>query len=262
MNDIRIYTLFSGSGGNCHYIKCGDTHLLFDTGKNAKAVTCALSSIGADISDIQSVYITHEHSDHTSALRVLKKKNPHLSVVCHPLCSEAIERGGIDMTGVFYIYGGESKSEGCVRVSAFRVPHDSSACLGYRIDFGEGEDSRSIGIATDIGNLTSDIAEGLCGCEFVIIEANHDPDMLRTGPYPASLKERIFSAGGHLSNEACARLCSYLYEHGARYFTLAHISKENNTPDLALRTVRESMGEGAHLVCASQDSPVCLYETE
>ncbi len=262
MKDIRIYTLFSGSGGNCHYIKCADTHLLFDAGKNAKAVCSSLAQIGADISDISSIYITHEHCDHTSALRVLKKKNPHLSLVCHPLCADAIEAGGVDMAGARYIYGKEALSEGDVKVYSFRVPHDSAACLGYRIEYNDGSSIKKIGIATDIGCLTRELADGLFGCDYVIVEANHDTDMLRTGPYPVSLKERVFSAGGHLSNEACSRLCSYLSQNGTQRFALAHISKENNTPELALRTVRGDLDKNVFFVCAAQDMPVCLFEFE
>ncbi len=260
MKDIRVFTLFSGSGGNCHYVKCGDTHLLFDAGKNAKAIISSLQSIGADISDISSIYITHEHSDHTAALRVLKKKNPDISFACHPLCADAIERTGTDMSDVRAIYEGESLSEGNVRVHAFRVPHDSAACLGYRIEYEAADGVKKIGIATDIGCLTCDIADGLLGCEHVIIESNHDPDMLRDGPYPEVLKARIFSAGGHLSNNSCAKLCAYLSEHGTKSFMLSHISKENNSRDLALSVTRAGVGADADIFCAYQDTPVCLYE--
>ncbi len=262
MKDIRVYTLYSGSGGNCHYVKCGDVQMLFDAGKNAKKLTSALSDIGADINDIQKIYITHEHRDHTSALRVLKKKYPHICVVCHPLCADAIESDGTDMQGCRHIYAGDSVCDGEVRVQAFRVPHDSAACLGYRIEYTHNEAVHCIGIATDIGFLTKEVADGLCGCECVIVEANHDTEMLRTGPYPECLKERVFSAGGHLSNDACSRLCAYLSEHGAKHFALAHISKENNTPELALKTVRGEQKSNVHFVCTSQECHVMLYETE
>ncbi len=258
MENLKIHTLYSGSGGNCHYIRYNNTEILIDAGKSAKALCSALENIGTDISRIKSIYITHEHADHTSALRVLAKKHPQLSIVGHPLSLQAIERGDTVLTGARCIYGGESISEGEFKISAFRVPHDSAACLGYRIEIGLETERVSIGIATDIGALTKEAADGLLGCRYVIIEANHDTDMLIRGPYPQSLKQRVLSAGGHLSNEACAELCAYLYKNNTRFFTLAHLSMENNTPELAQNAIKARVGGDARVICAMQDMPVCL----
>ena len=263
MNNVRIYTLFSSSSGNCHYLRLGNNELLIDAGKNAKAVCTALESIGADIKNVRSVYVTHEHSDHTSALRVLKKKNASMTLHMHPLCADALSESGMDMSGCVRISEGESLDEGGVRVRAFGVCHDSRACLGYRIEYTEGDESVRIGIATDIGHLTCEVAEGLLGCDYVIVESNHDPEMLKTGPYPDYLKARIFSASGHLQNESCAKLCSYLAKLGTTGIMLAHISKENNDPALAQRMTEEAVADSSVLVrYARPDVPVCLYESQ
>ena len=262
MNNIRIYTLFSSSSGNCHYLRLGENELLIDAGKNAKAVCAALSSIGTDIKNIRSIYVTHEHSDHTSALRVLRKKNAGMTLHMHPLCADAMADSGIDMAGCVRISEGETLDEDGVRIRAFGVCHDSRACLGYRIEYTEGDESVRIGIATDIGHLTCEVAEGLLGCDYVIVESNHDPEMLKTGPYPDYLKVRIFSPSGHLQNESCAKLCSYLSKLGTHGIMLAHISKENNDPALALKLTEDAVANGAVTVrCARPDTPVCLYES-
>ena len=260
MKDIRIYTLFSGSSGNCHYIKLGDKEILIDAGKNAKAITEALSSIGADIKRIADVYITHDHSDHTSALRVLQKKNPHIKLHFHPLCSEVLEQSGADISDSEHVRSGSELVSDNVKIIPFDVPHDASACVGYRIEYTSPEHPISIGVATDIGHLTLDIANGLCGCDAVIVESNHDIGMLIDGPYPEYLKHRILSQVGHLSNESCAKLCTYLCEQGTKYVMLAHISKENNTHELALKAASAVSRAGAKVVAASACTPVCLYE--
>ncbi len=262
MKNIRIYTLFSSSSGNCHYLRLGDIELLVDAGKNAKAVCAALSSIGTDIQNISSVYITHEHSDHISALKVLQKKNPAMTLHFHPLCAEAIAASGVDLSSSVTISAGESAVEGEVRVRAFGVCHDSRACLGYRIEYEHEGETLSVGIATDIGHLTQEVCEGLFGCECIIVESNHDAEMLRRGPYPDHLKVRIFSSEGHLPNESCAKLCGYLAKSGTAHVMLAHISKENNDPSLALKTTAEAIGDNeVNIVYARPDTPVCLYDT-
>lgn len=262
MNNVQIYTLFSSSSGNCHYIRLGKKELLIDAGKNAKAIKGALSLIGTDISNISHVCITHEHSDHVSALRVLQKSNGTMALHYHPLCEEALVSSGIDVSEAKCLCAGEAIDDGELHIGAFGVCHDSRACLGYRIEYKDNDATFKIGIATDIGHLTCEVAEGLCGCDCVIVESNHDAEMLRSGPYPEYLKARIFSSEGHLPNESCAKLCSYLSKLGTHHVMLAHLSQENNDPALALRLTREAIAnEDITVLCASPSMPVCLYDS-
>ena len=120
-----------------------------------------------------------------------------------------------------------------MRVRAFRTPHDCAESLGFRIRTADG---KTIAVATDLGSVTPEIEENLLGIDLAVIESNHDVGMLRTGPYPYSLKRRILSECGHLSNVACAELLPELYENGTKRFMLAHLSRENNTPDIARQT--------------------------
>lgn len=263
MNNVRVYTLFSSSSGNCHYLRLGQNEILVDAGKNAKAVCSALESIGTDIKNISSVYVTHEHSDHTSALRVLQKKNASMTVRLHPLCAEALSEYGIEIPNCECIEAGDQIESDGLSVRSFGVCHDSRACLGYRIEYTEGGETVRVGIATDVGHLTCEVAEGLLGCDYVIVESNHDPEMLKTGPYPDYLKARIFSSSGHLQNGSCAKLCSYLSKLGTKGIILAHISKENNDPALALRLTKDAVGdERVTVKYATPDTPVCLCDSE
>jgi phosphoribosyl 1,2-cyclic phosphodiesterase len=232
---MRIVTLYSGSKGNSTYIEAGDAAILIDAGKSAKKLCSALSSIGVCIDDINAIFITHEHNDHVCALETLTKKHKipiHMAsgcaakfsserfellrenIVCHPPLFE------VEINGTL--------------ISSFATPHDSNMSVGYRIEFCEDGKRHAIGLATDIGYVTKDICQGLCGCEAVVLESNHDIDMLKDGPYPYDLKKRILSKRGHLSNKDSALLCSGLAKRGTHSFILAHLSEENNTPGIAL----------------------------
>ena len=259
MSNYNICTLFSGSSGNCIYIGGSRTKILIDAGKNAKAVCTALEHIGISPSEIDAIFITHEHSDHISALRVLTNK---YGIQIHAVapCAECIASslGAKSEYVVFHTDPVYTVEVGDLTVSSFRTSHDSACAVGYKIDT---EDGRSFGVATDTGIVTRGTGNALTGCEAVVIECNHDPDMLRDGPYPYYLKERIASRYGHLSNGDCARFVAYLAEHGTTHFLLAHLSRENNTPRLALETVRAAVpDESVKIRVASPDLPTFMWE--
>ncbi len=269
----RLISLFSGSKGNCTLLRVGETRILIDAGMSCRAIERALASVGESLSDIDAVFITHEHSDHTKALPVLLKKHPvpvHLSVdtakelaACgfptdyffsHPPCYRMTVCGQ-----------GEGAAE--ISVASFPVPHDSRMCLGYRF-CAEGETySYTAAIATDMGCVTEEIRSSLYGADAVILEANHDENMLMMGPYPYELKRRILSDNGHLSNTNAAALLCELVGRGTRRMLLAHLSPENNTPELAYLTVRAALnekgfcqGEDYMLSVARRDTPVILCD--
>ena len=254
---LRVMSLFSGSKGNCTLIDTGDARLLIDAGGSAKAITDALAKVGYRPEDIDAIFVTHEHGDHTCGLATLIKKHPvpvHMmrasaEALCLPTCSPLREHLVIH-DGEFVLTIGEQST-----VEAFLAPHDSVCCVGYRVTCG----STSVGIATDLGYVTQRVYDRLRGCKAVVLEANHDRDMVKNGPYPDSLKRRILSGGGHLSNDDCAEVAGALARSGTRAILLAHLSKENNTPSCALCTVKHAVEEyGVTVLAAAPDEPTVL----
>ena len=243
---MNIKVFASGSGGNCMLLSDRDTHLLIDAGISMRRVLSSLHAAGLDIQDIGGVLITHEHSDHVSGLKMLLKYfdlplyAPH--TVAARLCGllpQAAEHMNV-------IPAGEDFQIGRLTVRAFHTPHDTDESVGYRVE-GRG----IFALATDMGHVTDEVLGGLLGADTVLIESNHDLAMLSDGPYPVSLKRRILSDHGHLSNADCAALAERLVEQGTQTVILGHLSRENNRPELAREeTGRLLQGSGARLYCA------------
>ncbi len=260
MKTCRVVTLYSGSGGNATYIRVGETAILIDAGKSARTLCHALCEIGADIADIRAVFVTHEHSDHVSALEVLSKKHDfpihimgksaaRFDRLPHSLLHDHLVRH----EGMF------SETVGEMTVSSFRTPHDSRMSVGYRVLFSDDDGEHTLGIATDIGYVSDSVREGLTGCEAVVLESNHDVDMLMEGAYPYDLKLRIRSNRGHLSNADSACLASALAAEGTRAFLLAHLSEENNDPMLALDEAVSAISDpDVFVAVAAPDRPTEL----
>lgn len=258
--DCRIHVLYSGSGGNSTFIRVGESAILIDAGKSARALCNALCEIGECISGVDAIFITHEHTDHVSALEIIAKKNnipiymtdasaKKFDAVCGSPVHSRLCRCDVE----FCVTVGE------MTVRSFRTSHDSRMSVGYRIEFPDGDETRAVGYATDVGYVSDTVRENLLGCDAVVIESNHDVDMLMTGPYPRDLKQRVASRRGHLSNRDCADLAAVLAENGTRSFMLAHLSKENNQPEIAYdETVGAVSGSGAAVFVAHPDRPVEL----
>lgn len=229
----KIYTLSSGSSGNSVFISSGETSILADAGISMRATEKALCKLGSSLKDIDAVIITHEHSDHIKGLEMISSHYGipiYIPEGCVHALSPAIDRSLIHpMSG-----NGFETRIGDIGIAAFPTPHDSAASVGYVFEI----HGRRFGLATDIGYPTKRIADALCGCEKVIIEANYDRAMLENGPYPYPLRQRIASNRGHLDNRDSAKLIAYLaLNGGADRFLLAHLSDKNNTPECALDTV-------------------------
>ncbi len=253
---MKIISLYSGSKGNSTLISAGGANILIDAGKSARALKMSLCEVGLSPDDIDAIFITHEHTDHTSALEMLLKKHPIPVHITEGSAEKLLDFGVPYLTGNLVIHPPlfEVKVKGLF-VSSFVTPHDSRFSVGYRLCFEENGKYRQIGFATDIGYVTPEITSGLSGCESVIIEANHDVDMLTNGGYPYDLKKRILGKRGHLSNTDCALLASTLVSEGAKNILLAHISEENNTPELAYDEVFAAIGQsGVNLAVADQYS--------
>lgn len=256
MAKYSITSLYSGSKGNSVLIESESARILIDAGKSARALCSALNGIGKSIDDIDAIFITHEHTDHVSALEVLLKKHQIPVHIVGASARKLLMRGLHSYESLICVHPPVFTVEvGDIRVTSFPTPHDSEFSVGYRIEIGES----IIGYATDIGYITEEIREALSGCESVVIEANHDVDMLMNGPYPYDLKIRIRSKRGHLSNKECALLASELCFIGTKNILLAHLSEENNDPSLAYDEVWSAIGdENVNLKIASQYEPVRL----
>lgn len=241
---MRYCSLFSGSGGNATYIGTSNTGILVDAGVSAKRIETALKQRDVDPRTIRAVFVTHEHTDHVAGLRVLCKRYGWPVIASNGTLSALVDGDKIDCNHRLYCMSdGQSVSIGDVQIAAFKTSHDCRESFGYRVT---DERGKSIAVATDTGCVTSTIRDALCGADLVHIESNHDITMLRNGPYPLPLKQRIEGERGHLSNEACARLMPLLIDSGTTRFTLAHLSEENNLPRLARQTSVDALsGAGA-----------------
>ena len=233
---MRICIFASGSGGNCLLLSDGSTHVLVDAGISMRRIEASLREAGIAMSDITGVLITHEHSDHISGLKMLLKYH-HLPVYAPHTVANHMRGMLPDIDGSLNIIEVGSVFElGSLRVRAFHTPHDTDESVGYRFS-----GTSSFAIATDMGHVTDEVLDGLRGAETVLIESNHDIDMLSYGPYPVYLKRRILSDRGHLSNKDCAVLARRLAENGTTRIILGHLSKENNTPETALAESRAAL---------------------
>lgn len=229
----QFCSLFSSSSGNSTYIGAGDKGILIDAGVSAKKIKEALLSRSIDPAKIDAIFVTHEHSDHITGLRVLAS-NFRIPVFATEGTMSALEENGT-VCGKFpyEIIPREGVQIGDMLVKSFATPHDSRESCGYKIIL---PDMRKVAVATDIGKITPTVEENILGCDLVMLESNHDVAMLQSGEYPYYLKRRILSDRGHLSNEACAEMAVRLIEKGTTRLFLGHLSKENNFPELAYQT--------------------------
>ena len=253
MRNVRVISLYSGSTGNAFAICAGKDCVLIDAGKNAKQLCASLIAAGIEIDSVRAVFLTNEHNDHIAALSVFLKKHPvpvHLPLGCiYKLEGDPAIAPHLCAHPPIY-----RETIGCMTVTSFPTPHDSRASVGYRIDVDCGDDIYSVGYATDIGYVSRDVESGLLGCDAVILESNHDKDMLIDGIYPDHLKKRILSRRGHLSNPDSAVFASRLCASGTKSLMLAHLSQENNTPDTAYDACVSAIADAhVHICVAAPD---------
>lgn len=249
----EIYVLFSSSKGNCCLIKNGADTFLIDAGVSAKRITAAMNGVGISPSSLRAVFLTHEHTDHIAGLNILAKTYG-LPVFAPSGCLETLRR--VCPAAIPFLHANDPHTVvelESTRIYAVRTPHDAAASVGFRIELKDG----LFGYFTDIGHLSADVLRALSGCRRVVIESNHDLEMLKNGPYPQALKRRIASPYGHLSNFDCASLLPHLAGYGTRRIVLAHLSEQNNTPEKAREESQARLDDRMSLEVAL---PACTVE--
>jgi phosphoribosyl 1,2-cyclic phosphodiesterase len=250
---ITVSVLGSGSRGNATFIRTDNVRILIDAGVSRREIGKRLEAIGEDPDGIDAVLVTHEHADHASALRVIVKDLPVRAYLttgtANALNTSEYEWNNSTMTA---ITPGVPFTIGDAEVTAFSVPHDATEPVAFSVRAG----GVKITQLTDIGWLTDSVVSHLAGSDVLILESNHDLDMLRAGPYPWSLKQRLMGRYGHLSNTAVARFIRDQYDGLARHFVLAHLSSRNNHPEIARQeALRALRGRGIHSDCLTVTDP-------
>ncbi len=242
---VKICPLFSGSSGNCIYVELSEKNaILVDVGRSNKQVENALNRHGIDAENIKAIFVTHEHVDHVSGLKVFIKKHGVKVYGSQGTINALKEKQVFSQTENYGVLSKTQTDLKFVSVKPFSISHDCSEGFGYTFTSGKGE---KISICTDLGYVSKEVKEDLKGSKAVVIESNHDTMMLQNGPYPYYLKRRILSETGHLSNDSCAELLPYLVNNGTKGIILSHLSSNNNLPDLAFQT---------SLNCLKQESMV------
>ena len=236
---LQVHALASGSSGNCTLIQGGGTSIVLDAGLPLKNIAAALSKRGVSPDRLDAILLTHEHSDHVQGLGPLSRRGRTPVVANAATLSAAASRDGLTFETTELDTGCEIQI-GSLSIRSFAVSHDAVAPVGYRISCGPA----SVFYATDVGFVSPELRTAIAGCQLAILEANHDLEWLRRGPYTPLMKERVASSTGHLSNAACAELLAWRAESGGPYCAwLAHLSRVNNSVALARRAVAARVAE-------------------
>ncbi len=242
---MKVSVLASGSRGNAILLRSGRHSLLMDCGISVRKLKIRLEQMGEELPRLEAIFVSHEHTDHTCGLEHLCEKMP-APVFATEGTWEKMSALNLDAKEKLRC-GDKIKLKGFV-VQAFRVPHDANEPVGFLIEAEE----KKMALVTDLGSVNGLIRERLKGANLVILESNHDPELLRNGRYPWPLKQRILGKYGHLSNQDCASLLTGIQSCGLSWAVLAHLSDDNNTPELAFQTSRELLGGQVKLFLTSQ----------
>ena len=244
---VTVTMLASGSRGNCAVVASASTRILVDAGISCREIFKRMKALGAGVENdpqsLSAILITHEHSDHIYGLATLAKKlriPVFMTGATHQAWARALrnqngERPKIERLERFE--SGHGFQVGDIAVRPFTIPHDAADPVGFTFR----AEGIKVGIATDLGYLPASVRDHLRGCDVLVMESNHDLEMLRVGPYPWSVKQRVMSRVGHLSNLALADFFSNDYDNSATFVVLAHLSEENNHPEIARREAEKAL---------------------
>lgn len=232
---FKFCNLYSGSSGNCSYIESDNAKVLIDCGVSSKKAGEALQSLNVSFDEIDAILVTHEHSDHVKGLEVTCKKF-NVPIYANEATFNNIKQNIPDESKKYFVNNDKFEIKD-LEIFPFSIPHDAADPCGFNVI----NNDKKISVATDIGHMTKEIINNLSGSDFVLLESNYEPEMLKCSQYPYMLKKRILGPNGHLSNEDAGDAISYLVKSGIKNISLGHLSQHNNFPELAYKTVMESL---------------------
>lgn len=254
--NIYFSVLASGSSGNSIFVKCENTSILIDSGLSGKELEKRLTIIGEDAKDLKAIIISHEHTDHIKGAGILSRRykipvygNKRTMAASEPSIKKTFETRFFESGTPFFIDK--------IRINPFSISHDAADPCGFTIR----TDRSKLGIATDLGIATALVKTRLKNCTGLVLEANHDPFLLESGPYPWSLKQRIKGRSGHLSNEEARDLLGEIAGNNLKNIILGHLSRENNCPDKAVFTVSQALKNlKSELLNACEENPTPVFK--
>lgn len=265
---LNFISFGSGSSGNCYFIYTEKEGLLIDVGVGIRTLKKNFKDYGLSLTQIHHVFITHDHADHIKSVGSISH-DYHLPIYATEAVHDGIDRNYCVARKITsqlrrYVVPGESINlDDVFKVTPFAVPHDSSENVGYFVE----HDDKNICIITDAGMVTEEMKSFISKAQYLVIEANHDIEMLQQGPYPQHLKERILSGTGHLSNNACGEALANNMSEKLKHVWLCHLSEENNHPELARKTVETILrsygivvGKDLELEVLKRTNPTGLFE--
>jgi phosphoribosyl 1,2-cyclic phosphodiesterase len=257
---MKFCSLYSGSSGNSIFISSDNTRLLIDAGMTGKSIETALKTIGEEASNINGMFITHEHIDHVKGVGILSRRY-NIPIYASEGTWRGMQKsiGKIKDENIKIIDMNMPEAQiNDLNIKAYNIPHDATEPCGYTITL----KNKKVSVATDLGVFTEDIKKEIIDSDVLLLESNHDAEMVKFGPYPYPLKQRILSNIGHLSNEACGKAIVQLLNDRQKHIVLGHLSNTNNYPELAYATVinvlRENninVGKDVLISMANRDKP-------
>ncbi len=248
-SNLCVCVLASGSRGNSIFISDNDTSLLIDAGLSGIEIQRRLESRGLSPESLKGILVSHEHSDHISGVGVIARRfnlPVYISRQTYYACSSKLGK----LENIIHFEPGQSFFINSIEIHPFTLSHDATDTTGFTLK----KNDKKVGIATDLGIATSLVKNHLQNCSLLIIESNHDPEMLTNGSYPWPLKQRIKSRSGHLSNTDTQHLLKELIHENLSHIILGHLSQENNTPQIAFNSINKILNNNIKLFVASQDT--------
>lgn len=249
---LKFCSLYSGSSGNCQYIKTENTTILVDAGLSGKKIQQEIMNIGEDPKKINALFITHEHSDHIQGAGIISRRFD-VPIYANAKTWEAMSSAIGEIKSHNIRIMDDIVEVGDLAVRSFDISHDAAHPVGYNIFY----NNKKISLVTDTGCVNDNITTSIMDSDLLLVESNHDEDMVLIGPYPWPLKRRVLGEFGHMSNDTAGHLISKVVKRGTEIVLLGHLSKENNFPQLAYKTVENILKEN----CIEVNPGICLDMT-